>query len=377
MSFGLYLHFPFCRNHCSYCDFYKLKHAVDREREYFDALKIETELAAQKLSAGPITSIYVGGGTPSLSNLDLFAEWYELATRVFGQSPEVEFSFETNPESASLRLQERLHLLGVNRPLFGVQSFNAGLLALLGRQHNPRDSHQAIYHARALGFRNFGIDLIFGLPGQIADQHTADLEQALDLAPPHISYYQLTVEPKTELSQMIDRGLIRPLDPEVVAAMYREGRDKLTEAGYVHYEVSSFAREGYECRHNQGYWDGSDYLGLGPAAHSFVDGKRFYNPSSLQEYTEKLASRDLPWIEDTTNPMTLMTEAIMLGLRTSQGVDRARYQGRYGSPVEERLNMTELDSLVDSGHVISDKRTLRLTDEGLCLADEITARLLK
>ncbi|HOP06466.1 MAG TPA: radical SAM family heme chaperone HemW [candidate division Zixibacteria bacterium] len=378
MSFGLYLHYPFCANHCSYCDFYKEHLDNDIEHRFWSALAAETDLTARKYGSalGSISTIYVGGGTPSLMNLDSFRLWLRQVECSFPMVYEVEFSFECNPESVSLELLDTLKTFGVNRPLFGVQSFYPALLRLLGRRHDLNDTHRAIYHANALEFKNYGIDLIFGLPGQKANQHSADLDEALKLAPPHISYYQLTVESGTPLEKMLNEGRLRQADPELVAAMYREGCDRLTEAGYHHYEVSSFARPGYECRHNQGYWDGSAYLGLGPSAHSFIGNRRFFNPSDLKRYVELLKQGRLPAEPDPSSHEERIVEAIMLGLRTSRGVRKKEFVDRFGVSLATRLSRKTVAVLIESGHLIEDDEAVRLTEVGICLADEITRQLL-
>ena len=377
MPFGLYLHYPFCRNLCAYCDFYKVPHEAALEREYFEALSVETELVAEEYAEldNEVATVYVGGGTPSLMNLDLFATWLDQVRSVFYMG-EVEFSFECNPESVTRELLSRLRELGVNRPVFGVQSFRRDLLRRLTRVHNPGDSHRAVYLANALGFDNFGVDLIFGLPGQSSEALSRDLDQIIELEPKHVSFYQLTVEAGTPLHRQVSEGTVRLPDADFSHGLYRGGAERLAEAGYVRYEVSSFARPGYECRHNIGYWEGADYLGLGPSAHSFMHGRRFANTADVREYARTLLSGRRPLVVDESGFESRMTEAIMLGLRTAQGIDRAAFQRRFGVPVEERLVREEYHILVESGYLLPEKGRLRLSDEGLLLADEITRRLV-
>ncbi len=291
MSFSVYLHFPFCKNRCSYCDFYKELYEPSHESRFFKALEIETRLALEQLPerGRTISTIFIGGGTPSLVNLDRLKHWLDLLRHECSFANDLEFSIESNPESISLENMEAFKQLGVNRPVFGIQSFNQKLLKVLGREHNPHDSHRAIYYANALGFKNFGVDLIFGLPDQTSRMLSDDLDQIIDLEPPHISFYQLTVEPGTPLAKMVSEGAVKMPDQELTLAMYRGGCEQLSKAGYVRYEVSSFAKPGFECRHNLQYWLGGDYLGLGPSAHSFIGGTRFMNRSSLHEYIDVLS----------------------------------------------------------------------------------------
>ena len=379
MPVGLYVHFPFCTNKCSYCDFYKELYDADLEERYYEALSIETEMLAASLSVDrrEISSIYIGGGTPSLTRLGQFADWLDRLKRLFVVPKGIEFSLEHNPETVSRDKLALFKQLGVNRPVFGIQSFNQRLLKLLGRRHNPRDSHQAVYLANALGYQNFGVDLIFGLPGQTSKLMSADLDEVIDLDPPHISFYQLTVELGTPLAEKVATGKIRMPDSELTLAMYRGGLEQLQDSGYVRYEVSSFAKPGFECRHNLRYWEGGDYIGLGPSAHSFINNQRFSNKPNTLEYISTLLKGERPLDVDHSGLEQRMTEAIMLGLRTSRGINRRQFASRFGHPLEDRLDRKQYDLFVESGHLIPDRGNLRLSDEGILVADEITRRLLK
>ncbi|HWR83545.1 MAG TPA: radical SAM family heme chaperone HemW [Candidatus Deferrimicrobium sp.] len=378
MPLGLYVHFPFCRNACSYCDFYKELHAADAESSFYAALKRETTLAADELEVydREISTIFIGGGTPSLTNVPLLSDWLQQLKKHFAVPSGIEFTIECNPESVTLESLRAFMELGINRPIFGIQSFDPRLLGLLHRRHDPHQSHRSVYYANALGFRNFGVDLIFGLPGQTSKMLSADLDQLVDLEPPHISFYQLTVEAGTPLAAMVASGAVKPPDPELAMAMYRGGCERLAEAGYRRYEVSSFARPGFECRHNLRYWEGGDYLGLGPSAHSFIDGRRFANVSNIEKYMTLLDGDTLPRIADESGIEHRMYEAIMLGLRTSRGISRADFSERFGVPVEARLNREQYCLLIESGHLLPDGKSLRLSDEGILVANEITRRLI-
>ncbi len=290
MPFGLYVHFPFCLNRCSYCNYGKVPYDRTLEKRFFEALTIETRLAARKTNspAQTISTIFLGGGTPSLASIELLSGWFDILRQEFDIAATIEFSIECNPETVT---RDRLSLfkeLGINRPTFGIQSFDTHLLQLLDRRHNADHSREAIYHANILGFESFGCDLIFGLPGQNTTQLNSDLNQLIDLDPPHISYYQLTVEDDTPLATRVADCTFQMPDSDRMYALYRIVCERLAEAGYNRYEVSSFAKPGFECRHNLGYWRGDDYLGLGPSAHSLVDGKRFANDADVFRYIESL-----------------------------------------------------------------------------------------
>jgi oxygen-independent coproporphyrinogen-3 oxidase len=378
MPFGLYLHFPFCRNKCSYCDFYKELYDARIEVRFFEALKIETELAAMAFAYADreISTIFVGGGTPTLANIDLFAKWLEQLRQLFHVPAGIEFSLENNPDSVTAEKLAVFKELGVNRPTFGIQSFNTQLLQLLNRKHNPTDSARAVYLTNALGYKNFGADLIFGLPKQTTRMLSDDLDAIVELDPPHISYYQLTVEPNTTLAERIRSGSLIMPDPDLSLAMYRGGCARLADAGYERYEVSSFAKPKYECLHNQRYWDGSDYLGLGPSAHSFMHGQRFANVGDVHEYVKMLGEGKRPVVADVSGTNERMVEAIMLGLRTTRGIDRHQFAVRFGRVVEDRIDQRQYELFVNSGHLIDDSGTIRLSDDGICVADEIIRRLV-
>ena len=379
MGRGLYVHFPFCQNKCSYCDFYKELHDSSLENQFFDALKLEIDLVAAELpeSERVVNTVYIGGGTPSLANLDLLADFMGKLKRLFHVPPAIEFSLELNPETVHRDAMILYKLLGVTRPVFGIQSFETKLLKTLGRVHEPKNSHHAIYLANVLGFDNFGVDLIYGMPGQTSRLLSSDLDQLIDLEPPHISFYELTVEDGTALAGQVAKDELKMPDTELVTAMYRGGCERMSEGGYKRYEVCSFAKTGYECRHNMNYWEGGEYIGLGPSAHSFMYGRRFNNVPNVIDYMKSLEEGRRPTVEDDSGPKERMAEAIMLGLRMSQGIDRSVFKRRFDCDLTACVDRDQLQILVDSGHVVMDKRIVKLSDAGIYVADEIARRLLK
>ena len=422
MPFGLYLHFPFCRHKCAYCDFYKEHYDSSLEARFYEALRIETDLAAASLRERDIrvATLYIGGGTPSLTSMEPFRAWLDQVRRLFGWERPIEFSFEINPESCSLGLLQALYELGVTRPVFGVQSFDDKLLKLLSRKHELRQVHEAVYLASALGFESFGSDLLYAMPGQTGKMLSDDLDQLTDLEPPHISFYQLTVEEGTELDRMVQRGKVKLPDQDFAQALYSAGYEHFKERGYERYEVCSFAKKvddsvphplggtrkdreqtrcptpgwdgaethprggppdhsmpAHACRHNMNYWTGGEYLGLGPAAHSFLDGRRFSNAANLYEYLETLEKGRRPTIEDRSGEKERIFEAIMLGLRTAQGIDRVSFERRFHRPLIDAIDPRQHDLLLNSGHLVDTGDFLRLSDEALILADEIIQRLAK
>lgn len=382
MPFSLYVHFPFCHNKCSYCDYYKELFNQSLEKKFYEALKIETALAHQEMKNQgytdfEISTIFIGGGTPSLTNIDYFSDWLKHLRKFFKVPKGIEFSIESNPESITSEKLQIYKKLGVTRPTFGFQTFNEKMLKVLDRKHNREDSHKAVYFTNTLGFKQFGVDLIFGLPGQTAKMLSADIDQLLDLEPPHISFYQLIIEEGTPFADRYAAGEIEIPTQEVLLAMYRSGTQKFQSAGYTRYEISSFAKPGFECRHNINYWNGGDYLGLGPSAHSFINGERFYNWPNITEYIDAIKNNQLPRTIDESGFEERMTEAILLGLRTMWGVSRKRFEKKFGIPLDDRLDKKQFDIFVKSGHIIEENDIVKLTESGVYVVEEITRRLLK
>ena len=379
MAISLYIHFPFCGNACGYCDFYKEKYDPEHEEEFCKAVLTELKLAKDSIKKEDrvLETIYIGGGTPSLIDFWHLKHLVSMIKEYFEIDPLAEFSFEINPESIDSEKLLALKELGINRPVFGIQSFNAKLLGILGRKHNLNDSYRAVYLSGACGFKNFGIDMMFGLPHQNSRMLSDDLNQLIDLAPPHISYYQLTLTEDGPLRKKIDRGKLRLPDQDLTAAMYRGIYQELKKHSYIRYEISSFAIPGFECKHNLRYWEGGDFLGLGPSAHSFIGNRRFANTADTKTYTDKLANGERPLVYDTESRDSRITEAIMLGLRTARGIEREAFEHRFGMPIEKAISRESLEMLVKEKLIDPGDDYIKLTDFGFPLADEIIRRLVK
>lgn len=379
MNLSIYLHFPFCKNRCSYCNFYKELYDQKLEKDFYQALMIETELAAEQLknSFKDVSTIFIGGGTPSMGNIDLLAKWVEHLKKYFHIQNGIEFSLESNPETITYDRLKELKDIGITRPTFGVQSFSKKMLKLMSRRHNPHESQQAIYYSNILGFKTFGVDQIFGIPSQTNRIFSSDIDQILELDPYHISLYQLTFEENTPLGDKYFNGEIEPFDTDLLSAMYRSAVAKFKEHGYTHYEISSFAKDGHECRHNINYWNGTAYLGLGPSAHSFYNDVRFFNHSSIDEYIKSLNKGSLPRTVDESGKEERMIEAVYLSLRTIWGVDRKRFEKRFGQKAEDILKDDQLDLMEESEYLIRDDKSIKLTESGFFMADDIIERILK
>jgi oxygen-independent coproporphyrinogen-3 oxidase len=360
---GLYLHVPFCRSKCPYCDFYSV---TDQALipAYLQAM--EKEAGLYREAFGAFDTLYLGGGTPSLLDGTQLSALVASLRRHFTFSPDPEFTIEANPDDLTAEKLAVWQDLGVNRLSLGVQSLDEAELRFLGRRHTAGQARRALELARAAGFDHVGVDLIYGLPGQREETWIRTLEQVLEFHPEHLSCYQLTLAPDTPLGRLAARGEIRPLEEEEERHFFLLTSRFLVERGYLHYEVSNFAREEeYCCRHNRKYWRHEPYLGLGPGAHSFDGGRRWWNFSSVEQYGSSLEAGKAPLAgEETLTPTQLRLEALYLGFRTREGVslDLLRPQPRWQTILAE-LSRTGLVR-VANGRLVT-------TPQGMVVADRL------
>jgi oxygen-independent coproporphyrinogen III oxidase len=388
---GVYVHFPFCSLRCPYCDF-----AVDTRRgiphdDYSRAAAAEID-ARRSWFAGAdgaparLRSIYFGGGTPGLWRPDALGGVLEAARRAFDGPPPaaLEITVEANPGEVTLDHLRALRRSGGNRLSLGVQSLDDRLLVRLGRNHDAGAAPAAVAAARAAGFQRLSCDLMYGLPGQSLDDWRRSVEAMVVLGPEHISAYALTIERGTRFGALARAGRLGQPDDELVAAMFASGREGLEAAGYEHYEVSSYARPGERAVHNGLYWSGAAYLGVGASAASFrplVDGTawRFSNPRATDTYLDAAArgsGRVTPAHVERRLASDLENEALWLGLRTSDGVDRAAHAQRHGhDPLAPAGRAASARRCIDAGWLEVSARALRLTSQGFLFADEVASRL--
>jgi oxygen-independent coproporphyrinogen-3 oxidase len=383
---GVYVHFPFCGSRCPYCDFAVAIRPIPHD-EYADGVLSELgrRAAEWKGKSGPgLASIYFGGGTPGLWRPDALGRVLLGARRTFAGNAELEITVEANPgdfDSANLR---DLRALGVNRLSFGAQAFQDRLLERIGRRHDTGAIPRAFEAARAAGFDNLCADLMFGLPGQSMDDWRASLGALCLLAPEHITAYALIVEPNTRFGALDRAGkLDRPGD-DLVAAMYTACDEVLTAAGYEHYEISSYARPDRRSVHNSLYWTMGAYLGLGASASSFRplesgEGWRFSNPRSVGSYlrgVQDFAGAVPPEQVELRSPAQLEDEALWLGLRMSDGVNRRAHEQRHGhDPLSLPERATAASACAAAGWLEVTPERLRLLPAGFLFADEVAVRL--
>lgn len=370
---GLYIHLPFCAGRCPYCDFFAQPHAPALARRLVPALVQHLERLAPQAGGRRLEHVYLGGGTPSLRPAAEIASLLEAAKRLIGLAPDCEISLEANPGGLSPEKLRRLRAAGVNRLSLGVQSLHPETLAMLGRRHRPEGVVRAVTQARAAGFANLSLDLIYGLPGQTPAMAAADLRAAIVLEPDHLSYYELTLAPETPFGQRYHKGQPPLPDEDAILAMEDQALEFLETAGLMRYEVSNFARPGRTCRHNQDTWRGGDYLALGPGAHGHLRGVRWAYLPDVTAYLAGVAAggEPLAFREELSGRQRAL-ELVLLGLRTLEGVDLEAVARLWPGSLGPEWTGAR-DELVRRGWATLDETHLRPTAMGLRLADATAA----
>lgn len=371
MTAGIYLHIPFCKSRCSYCDFatdvYRDNDAVDR---YVAALCSEIAMYVGSAPTADIDTIYLGGGTPSLLKPEQVGRILTAVTDKFQIKSDAEITMEMNPATVTLESLKAFRELGVNRASFGVQTFDNRSLKLLARGHDANDARLTFDLLREAGFNNVSFDLIAGLPGQTLKAWEHNLDEAVCMQPEHLSLYLLEIHEGTPLAEQI-RGGRQPLpDPELAAEMYELMLDKLSAAGYEQYEISNFSRPGYESRHNTKYWMLDPVIGFGVSAHSFNGRQRFANERDTARYVNAIASRNTA--EVMREDINIASEFVFLGLRLENGVDRACFESRFGFDLMQKYRQ-EIQDLIGDGLVDAARDRLRLTLKGKLYSNEVFA----
>lgn len=371
---GIYLHIPFCRRECPYCDFNSGHHPEAMRRRYLEALR--EEIRTSSWAGRPISAVSFGGGIPSeLDPLDV-ASLVDAVRGAFRVAGDAEWSLECTPDTLTLDRLRTLRRLGVNRLSLGAQSFRDRRLRLLGYRHKARDIRSCCEWARTAGFDNLNLDLLYGLPGQTLGEWMGDLEQALAMAPEHLSLYNLVAVGDTGRARSVDDGLRPEPDEETVARIYESALDRIAEAGYGHYHVSGFARPGREWRQGEIYWNGMAYLGLGVSAASFIQGSRWTNTPDLDSYIRGVWAGAAPRSsEEHLSGLRALGEDMLLGLERVKGVSLSELSVHYGQDVG-RLFQEPLRFLSENGLVSRRDGRVSLTRRGLLLSDAVTAEFL-
>ena len=367
---GLYIHIPFCKQACHYCDFHFSTNLQLMEL-MMDSILLELQLRKAYLKGEAVDTIYFGGGTPSLVPVEYLEKILDQISTLFPGSKQ-EITLEANPDDLNPQALAAWKSLGIDRLSLGIQSFQDQILKAYNRAHNSKEATQAIQLARAAGFEKFSIDLIYGYPHSDHRLWQLDLEEALRLDPGHLSAYSLTIEPKTTFGNWTKKGKFRPAEDEFVAQQFEYLQEQCDKAGYLQYEISNFSRPNQAAVHNSNYWKRSPYLGIGPSAHSFDGNSRGFNPSSNTSYTKALAAGSVPFVLEELTPEECINEEILTGLRTSWGLDTGSLAERYHLDILE-IKKGSITKLTELGMIHTEAKTLTLTRKGQLLADSIAS----
>lgn len=375
---GLYIHIPFCAHACPYCDFSFEILRGDRVRRYMDAVVSEMKYRSEEAvwQNTIFDSIFLGGGTPTCLTPVRLNRLFEAIRQYFNVTDHAEVTIEANPETLTDAKLDALVSCGVNRFSMGVQAFTASSLQRLGRHHSVERAIRAVRQIRQAGIKNLNLDLMFAAPEQDLADWDASLSYALDLAPEHLSTYGLTIEGDTPFHRQWTSGALSVPDEDAQVSMYTQAIDRLSRNGFVHYEVSNFARPGLECRHNLTYWDGGNYLGIGPSAHSHLDGCRFANVRTLGAYLDRIEAHGTATDEEERLTQAQQAgESILLGLRMITGLDVRAFKSKFGLAAYE-VRQPVIASLAASGLIEESNHHIRLTRNGLAVADSVCAELM-
>ena len=377
MPQGLYIHIPFCRQKCLYCDFYSVSYAEDLANSYISVILKQLQGLSQDFS-----SIYIGGGTPSILSLNLLGKLLSGLKRFIRS--DMEFTIEVNPESVD---SEKLRLFldkGVNRVSIGVQSFDDKKLKALGRIHSASEALEAIELSKESGFKNISIDMIFGVSGENLKAWQSELDNAIACSCQHISCYSLSYEKDTPLFRMREKKSIIPLDDEAMAEMYKYSMSYLPGAGFEHYEVSNFAKPGFECKHNLNYWDNNSYVGLGPSAVSYTDGLRSENTRNVEEYVDRYEKGvSLVAYSEKLSGIRMAKETAGVKIRVKQGIDYDWFKNKTGFDFEDIIEKSSLHELFKDNlleykidKASRERIGIMLTEKGFLFSDTVSSAFL-
>lgn len=371
---GIYIHVPFCKTRCIYCDFYTRTDMSSRH-DYISAVCKEISLRKVYIGDETVETIYFGGGTPSQLSKDDFEQIFASIHDNFNVSKDAEITMEANPDDLSDKYLQVMQELPFNRLSIGIQSFNDEELLFLKRRHSSEKAKEAVKAAKSIGFDNISIDLMYGLPNQTLDIWNKNLDEALALDIQHISSYHLIYEQGTRLYRLFKLGDVKPVDEDVSVEMFSTMIDRLTSSGFEHYEISNFAKDGLYSKHNSSYWLGKKYLGLGPAAHSFDGQNRAWNIPSIPKYIEGINSGKLPTEIELLDENTRYNDFILTGMRTMWGVDLEELEKLFGNQKKEYC-LKNVRKYIGQGFVTYTNNKLKLTHKGIFISDGIMSDLM-
>lgn len=374
---GIYIHIPFCKQRCTYCDFYKETGSNNNQIDAFvDALIQEIQLRKSYLNGDDISTVYFGGGTPSVLNFNQFKKIFNVIYNCFNVEDDAEITMEANPDDLTEVYLKTLSPLPFNRLSIGIQSFNDANLKKINRRHDAQQAKDAVINARKHGFKNISIDLIYALPGQTIDDWKYQLEEAFKLNVEHISAYGLTYEEGTALWKQRNKGLVKVTEDEVTLQMFDYMRLQMSEKGFESYEISNYAKPGFRSRHNSAYWQFIPYLGLGPSAHSFDGKSRQWNIASVQKYLQGITVLKPSFEKEILSEQDFYNDFIMVSLRTSEGIDLIRLKNRFGDVLFDYC-LQNADNQIKYGNLILNNNRLFLSDAGVHITNQVIVELMK
>ena len=371
---GIYIHIPFCKRRCIYCDFFSTTRSEEKPT-YVRALCQELAIRKNYLEDEEIETIYLGGGTPSQLTEEELNEIFTSLYNIYKVKEDAEITLEANPDDLTPEYVSMLRRLPINRISIGIQTFQEETLKLLHRRHTARQAIEAFQRCREAGFQNISIDLMYGLPGETLDTWKEDLQQAIALHPEHISAYHLIYEEGTALWKLREEHQVEEADEDLSVTLFKTLIDELKQAGYQHYEISNFCLPGLHSRHNSSYWTGKKYLGCGPSAHSFNGSSRQWNIASLDNYLKGIASGKPNYEIEELDLYTRYNDFVITSIRTCWGMSLSRLRSEYGEELY-RYCLRMAKSHLEQGVLEIEEDTLRLTQEGIFISDGIMSDLL-
>ncbi len=371
---GIYIHIPFCKQACHYCDFH-FSTSLKKKDELVNALVKEIQIRKDEFKNVEVQTIYFGGGTPSLLTNDELELLINAVYENYKVIENPEITLEANPDDLSKTRIKELSKSPINRLSIGIQSFFESDLKLMNRAHNTEEAKECLSVATR-HFDNISIDLIYGIPGASNNQWLQNIEMALSYNIPHISSYALTVEPKTALASFVKKGIVNDVDDEQAHEQFHLLKDKLEASDFIHYELSNFGREGYFSKNNSAYWQGKPYIGIGPSAHSFNGKQRGWNVRNNTKYIKAIQQNELPIEIETLTTTDRYNEYIMTGLRTVWGVSIDKVEADFGKSYKDYLK-EQAKTFINQHLLYIDNKHIRVTKKGQFLSDGIASELFK
>ncbi len=366
---GIYIHIPFCKSKCSYCDFISFANKEKKVEKYIECLK--KEIKNKEVDNCIVDTIYIGGGTPSFIESKYIKEILELVKSRFKIKEEAEITIEVNPGTVNEEKLKDYKKMGINRISIGLQSTNNRILKQIGRIHTYEEFLNTYNLARKVGFKNINVDLMLALPNQTLEQLEGSVEEVIKLNPEHISIYSLILEEGTKMEELVNNKKVELPSDELERKMYWDIKNKLEQNGYTHYEISNFSKKGFESKHNMNCWNQKEYLGFGLAAHSYINNERFCNINNIEEYIKNIENNNIKSnieICEIQNEEEKKKEYMLLGLRKLEGVNIQEFKNKFvDNPIY--LYRKELEKLVNENLIEIDLNNIKLTNKGLDLAN--------